>query len=112
MVHQGVPIRTLACGVDRLVLLEPLHHLWLHWLSVLAPLRSRGSRLIALRLYMGTPFGQLDSRNQKVIALANRIGRTAGAVAVKACNFASLDPECLKTNAKRFIWDLPSTMLS
>jgi putative restriction endonuclease len=54
---------------------------------------TRDQQLIALRLYMRTPFGKLDGRNPEIIALALRIGRTANALAMKACNFASLDPE-------------------
>jgi predicted restriction endonuclease len=54
---------------------------------------TRDQQLIALRLYMRTAFGRLDGRNPEIIALADRIGRTASALAMKACNFASLDPE-------------------
>ena len=46
----------------------------------------------ALRLYCQLPFGQLHQRNPEVIAVANAINRTPSAVAMKACNFASLDP--------------------
>ena len=53
---------------------------------------TREQQLIALRLYMRMPFGRLDGRNAEIIALAARIGRTANALAMKACNFASLDP--------------------
>ncbi|MCC0006477.1 MAG: HNH endonuclease [Methylobacteriaceae bacterium] len=45
-----------------------------------------------LRLYCVLPFGRLHSRNPVIIDLANRIGRTANAVALKMVNFASLDP--------------------
>jgi hypothetical protein len=34
----------------------------------------------------------------EIISLASRIGRTANALAMKACNFASLDPEFRQTN--------------
>jgi len=61
---------------------------------------TRDQQLIALRLYMGTPFGKLHRRNPEIIALAGRIGRTADALAMKACNFASLDPEFRRTNRK------------
>src|SRR5688500_14231037 len=59
---------------------------------------TRDQQLIALRLYMGTPFGKLHGRNPDIIDLAQRIGRTANALAMKACNFASLDPEFRRTN--------------
>jgi len=61
---------------------------------------TRDQQLIALRLYMATPFGKLHGRNAEIIALAAHMNRTPNAVAMKACNFASLDPEFLKTNRK------------
>lgn len=53
---------------------------------------SRTEALIAFRLYCALPFGRLDQRNEEVIDLARLLGRTPGSVAMKACNFASLDP--------------------
>jgi len=38
-----------------------------------------------------TSFGKLHKSNLEIIQLANTIGRTPSAVAMKACNFASLD---------------------
>ncbi len=49
-------------------------------------------QLLALRLYCALPFGKLHQSNPEVITVANAIGRTPSAVAMKACNFASLDP--------------------
>ncbi|MEW4529376.1 HNH endonuclease [Maioricimonas sp. JC845] len=49
------------------------------------------------RLYCSTPFGRLHSGNPEIIEIAERIGRTPSAVAMKACNFASLDPAFLRT---------------
>lgn len=48
--------------------------------------------LLTLHLYCRTPFGKLHQSNASIIELANIIGRTPSAVAMKACNFASLDP--------------------
>jgi len=48
--------------------------------------------LLAFRLYCYTPFGKLHQHNPDIIDLAKRLGRTPSAVAMKACNFASLDP--------------------
>lgn len=48
--------------------------------------------LVAFRLYCQTAFGTLHNHNPDIIELANLIGRTPSAVAMKACNFASLDP--------------------
>jgi len=47
---------------------------------------------VVLGLYCRTPFGQLHKSNHEIIALASRLGRTPAAVAMKACNFANLDP--------------------
>lgn len=49
-------------------------------------------RLVVFRLYCRTSFGRLHQRNPEIIQLAQSIGRTPSAVAMKACNFASLDP--------------------
>lgn len=54
---------------------------------------SREELLIVFRLYCRTPFGRLHQGNPEIIQLAELIHRTAGAVAMKACNFASLDPQ-------------------
>lgn len=53
---------------------------------------TREQSLIAFRLYCHIPFGRLHSSNPEIIQLAKYIGRTPGAVVMKACNFASLDP--------------------
>lgn len=61
---------------------------------------SRDELLIALRLYMRSPFGKLHGRNPEIMALAHRIGRTPNALAMKACNFANLDPAFRATNRR------------
>ncbi|MBX7104479.1 MAG: HNH endonuclease [Gemmataceae bacterium] len=48
---------------------------------------------MALRLYMRTPFGRLHGTNPEIVALAAKIGRSPGALAMKASNFAALDPQ-------------------
>jgi putative restriction endonuclease len=53
---------------------------------------TRDQLLIALRLYMRLPFGRLYKSNPEIIAMAGQIGRTPSALAMKAVNFASLDP--------------------
>lgn len=53
---------------------------------------TREQSILAFRFYCETSFGQLHSKNKKVIALAELIGRTPGAVARKCTNFAHLDP--------------------
>ena len=47
---------------------------------------------LAFYLYCQLPFGKLHQRNPEIIKLANMIGRTPSAVAMKLVNFASLDP--------------------
>lgn len=53
---------------------------------------AKDELLIVFRLYCRTPFGRLHQRNPEIIQLAQSLGRTPSAVAMKACNFASLDP--------------------
>ena len=53
---------------------------------------TRQETLAAFNLYARTPFGRLHARNPEIIGLAGRLGRTPGAVAMKCCNIASLDP--------------------
>uniref|UniRef100_E6QTZ9 Putative restriction endonuclease n=1 Tax=mine drainage metagenome TaxID=410659 RepID=E6QTZ9_9ZZZZ len=54
---------------------------------------------LALALYCQMPFGKMHSRNPEIIRLAQQIGRTPSAVAMKLVNFASLDPQI--TNSGR-----------
>ncbi|HEY2785269.1 MAG TPA: HNH endonuclease [Fimbriiglobus sp.] len=54
---------------------------------------TRDQLLLALRLYMRTPFGKLHGKNPEIIELASRIGRSPNALAMKASNFASIDPK-------------------
>lgn len=70
--------------------------------------------LIALRLYMRQPFGRLHGRNPEIVEVASKIKRTPSALAMKACNFASLDPAFRATKRKglsgaseadRSVWD-------
>jgi putative restriction endonuclease len=52
---------------------------------------SQAELLLALHLYERIPFGQQHARNPEVIALAERLGRTPGSVAMKLNNLTSLD---------------------
>lgn len=67
--------------------------------------------LLVLHLYCRLPFGKLHQSNPDVIQLAQIIGRTPSAVAMKACNFASLDPALSQkglagaSKADRALWD-------
>jgi len=53
---------------------------------------TREELLVALNLYHKLTFGQLHFRNPAIIALAEKLGRSAGSLAMKLNNFASLDP--------------------
>jgi hypothetical protein len=53
---------------------------------------TREHLLIALNLYCKLPFGQFHSGNPVIIEIARKMGRTPGSLAMKLCNFASLDP--------------------
>jgi putative restriction endonuclease len=53
---------------------------------------SRDELLVAFNLYCRTPFGRLHRNNVDIIALSERLRRTPSSVAMKLCNFASLDP--------------------
>lgn len=53
---------------------------------------NRNEMILALNLYLKLPFGQMDARNPQVIHLANIIGRSPNAVALRLVNYASHDP--------------------
>ena len=53
---------------------------------------SRDELIVAMNLYCKLPFGQLHHRNPIIIALAKKLERTPGSLAMKLCNVASLDP--------------------
>lgn len=59
------------------------------------PVRKNWTReelLILLNVYHKLRFGQMHERQPTVITLAKKLERTAGSVAMKLCNLASLDP--------------------
>ena len=75
---------------------------------------SRQQTLAALHVYFQLPFGRLHQRDPTIRQLAQWIGRTPDAVALKLVNFASLDPQIRASgrvgmrNASRLdeqIWD-------
>ncbi len=53
---------------------------------------TRDELVLALNLYLKLPFGKLHSGNPDIIHLAQIIERTAGSVAMRLNNFASVDP--------------------
>ncbi|WP_309386736.1 HNH endonuclease [Cerasicoccus frondis] len=48
--------------------------------------------LVAMNLYTRLPFGLFHDRQPEIIRVAALIGRSPGALAMKLCNLASLDP--------------------
>jgi predicted restriction endonuclease len=52
---------------------------------------------LAFHLYCQLPYGRIHRRNPEIIALAQVIGRTSDAVAMKMLNIASLDPAITNT---------------
>lgn len=82
-------------------------------LSLLAAARRNWTRdelLVGLRLYMNVPYGQFNQRTPEIISVADSLGRTPSAVAMKLLNFASIDeslPQLGLSNASaadRSIW--------
>ena len=53
---------------------------------------SHDELVMACGLYFTLPFGQIHSRNPKIVEVANLLGRTPSSLAMKLVNFASLDP--------------------
>ncbi len=64
---------------------------------------TRGQLLVAFALYCRLPFGRLHHRNPEIIAVAEAIGRTPGALAMKLGNIASLDPVITSTGRRGLI---------
>jgi len=56
--------------------------------------------IVALYLYFQLPFGRLHSGNPEIRHLASSIHRSSSSVAMKLCNFASLDPKITETGRK------------
>ncbi len=57
---------------------------------------SRDEMILALNLYLKTPFGKMHNSNPDIIALAKLIGRTASSVSIRLCNFASCDENLIE----------------
>lgn len=53
---------------------------------------TRDEMILVLNLYLKLPFGKMDARNPAVIHLAQVIGRTPNAVALRLVNYAACDP--------------------
>lgn len=53
---------------------------------------TRDELILAFNLYWKLPFGKMHSRTPEIIHVANIIGRTPDAVAIRLTNFAHVDP--------------------
>lgn len=53
---------------------------------------TREELILAFNLYWQLDFGKMHSRTPEIIQLANIIGRTANAIAIRLTNFAHIDP--------------------
>ena len=53
--------------------------------------------IIAFSLYCQMPFGKIHQRNPVIVDVSRQINRTPSALAMKMLNFASLDPEIIKS---------------
>jgi putative restriction endonuclease len=53
---------------------------------------SRDEALVAFNVYCRLPFGKLHARNPEIQRIAALLGRSPDSLAMKCCNFASLDP--------------------
>lgn len=61
---------------------------------------TRGHFLIALNLYCKLSFGRLHKGNPLIREVAEKMGRTPSSLAMKLCNFASLDPVLIARGVK------------
>ena len=75
---------------------------------------TRQQLLVAFALYCRLPFGQFHRGNPEIIRLADAIGRSPSALAMKLSNIASLDPAITSTGRRglqsisindRAMWD-------
>jgi len=87
----GEELRPSPCTPSHILnLIYPIHcptdgvHLRMNW--------TRDELLVALNLYHKLTFGQMHSRQPAIMALAEKLGRGPNSLAMKLCNFASLDP--------------------
>ena len=58
---------------------------------------SRDELLVAFALYCQIPFGRLHKGNPEIVRIAEAIGRTPSALAMKLVNIAGLDPAITST---------------
>lgn len=59
---------------------------------------TRDETILAFDLYCKIPFSKISKTNERIIELANMIGRTPSAVGLKMANLARLDKELQSRN--------------
>jgi putative restriction endonuclease len=59
--------------------------------------------IVVLNLYLQMPFGQMSSTNSRVKEMAELIGRSANAVAMRLTNYAAVDPFHQKRGIKGLV---------
>ncbi len=64
---------------------------------VTSPRWTRSELLVALNLYCQLPFGRLHAKNPTIKQVAQEMGRSPSALAMKLGNIASLDPKITST---------------
>lgn len=64
---------------------------------------TRPELLLAFGMYCELPFGKLHYRNLDIIRLAEKLGRTPSALAMKLTNIASLDPAITASGRKGLV---------
>jgi len=75
----------------RLFALRLLPWTWHHAHMATGRRWTREELFVALNLYHKLTFGQLHARQPAIVALAGKLERGSNSVAMKLCNFASLD---------------------
>ncbi|HPY77915.1 MAG TPA: hypothetical protein PLQ45_08745, partial [Anaerohalosphaeraceae bacterium] len=61
---------------------------------------TREESILAFNLYCKIPFGQISSRNPRIIELSKHINRTPSALSMKMGNLARLDPALQSRNVQ------------
>lgn len=62
---------------------------------------TRDELLVALKIYCELEFGQFHQHQQRIVEVSTYIQRTPSSLAMKLCNFASLDPAMMGMRARR-----------
>lgn len=61
---------------------------------------TRDELIVVFNLYCRTQFGRMHKSNPEIVSIAEAIGRTPSAAAMKMVNFASLDPDHKKRQVR------------